>query len=462
MKLERGAYLAAMHPRTELQTESWRLLRDEWAEDAGASAEHRAWEGRRRAARPQLVGIVASFADGSSDFERFRVEFDRCTRTSADAFGLRGVSGAMFLHSLARRAPDLAAAAESLRRAMRVPASPTDAERRLRDVVAACCGDDGAASDASDAGRPRPLQPARAVAFVTACWSLHDPERWPAFHPSARQALACEEGGFSPTGEPVADYLAFRDAFRSLARALGLGLSALEHLCLWHERRADVETPATFTYLDAEPRPARRRATSAVRRAPLVVREGPSSRTPDDSPASALAAAHVAHAHVQWLLAKLGRSLGCRVWIASNDHRRAWNGETLGSLSVPRLPPLGLDADSQRIVAAIDVVWLTRGSQVAAAFEVEHTTAVYSGILRMADLAALSPNLSFPLYLVAPGSRLDKVRRELSRPTFQALELHRRCGFFSSEALAEAAPAMMRWGSGPAAVERLAERVGDR
>ena len=107
----------------------------------------------------------------------------------------------------------------------------------------------------------------------------------------------------------------------------------------------------------------------------------------------------------------------------------------------------------------IDVVWLTGVNHVAAAFEVEHTTSVYSGLLRMADLAALSPNLSFPLYVVAPASRLQRVRRELVRPTFRALELDRRCRFFSSEALLKALPNLARWATGPDASEKLAEMV---
>ena len=98
---------------------------------------------------------------------------------------------------------------------------------------------------------------------------------------------------------------------------------------------------------------------------------------------------------------------------------------------------------------------------MVAAFEVEHTTSVYSGLLRMSDLAALSPNLNFPLYIVAPEDRMNKVRRELSRPTYQYLELHRRCGFFSDEDLIREADAIMRWASDPSAIERLAKKVGD-
>src|SRR5215207_10294474 len=154
------------------------------------------------------------------------------------------------------------------------------------------------------------------------------------------------------------------------------------------------------------------------------------------------------------------RRVACAAAVAgAPDWRREWGAERLGALSVPRLPPLGLDPDSQRLVSLIDVVWLTGVNQVAAAFEVEHTTSVYSGLLRMADLAALSPNLNFPLYIVAPAKRLAKVRRELARPTFQALELHRRCAFFSGEALLDAADSIMRWASGPGAIEKLALRA---
>lgn len=74
-------------------------------------------------------------------------------------------------------------------------------------------------------------------------------------------------------------------------------------------------------------------------------------------------------------------------------------------------------ASSQRLISLIDVLWIKK-NKVAAAFEVEHTTSIYSGLLRMSDLVALSPNLTFPLYIVTPQERIEKVRAELSRPTF--------------------------------------------
>ena len=56
-----------------------------------------------------------------------------------------------------------------------------------------------------------------------------------------------------------------------------------------------------------------------------------------------------------------------------------------------------------------------------AAFEVEHTTSIYSGIVRMLDLAASTGNAVRGLYLVAPDAREDDVRRQLLRPAFRRI-----------------------------------------
>ena len=53
------------------------------------------------------------------------------------------------------------------------------------------------------------------------------------------------------------------------------------------------------------------------------------------------------------------------------------------------------------------MIWLKRRA-IIRAFEVEHTTAVYSGILRMADLLALQPNMDINLHIVAPSSETRK------------------------------------------------------
>src|SRR5262245_6970486 len=83
--------------------------------------------------------------------------------------------------------------------------------------------------------------------------------------------------------------------------------------------------------------------------------------------------------------------------------------------------------------------WLY-GRAIQRAFEIEHSTAIYSGLLRMADLLALQPNMNIALHIVAPAARRDKVLNEVRRPVFSLLEnqpLAQRCTFIAYEDLRE-------------------------
>jgi hypothetical protein len=488
----------APRPRTDLQTTSWRMLREEWAADSAAVAECEEWERERSRVRPQMAAFLHRFLGGGIGLEQFRSTFDRRTRTDWDAFALKGASGAMFLNALVKHTDHRVVLARQLRAAFRAPENVDVAATRLADligVIAPPALPFEPNEEADNAPEKPVFGPTHAVFFATMCWHLQAPDQWPAFQPSSRRVLHDEEELFTATGDPVHDYLLFREAFLSLGAVLSMTTWQLEHLCWWQSRQLQETDEPLFGFeeVPSRGRPKSRRpladtSTSRLTRIegsaaiPLyrsdrdslrrvrssgqasptrpdgraarndnLVREAPPPYVPfTEQPA-------LDHTHVQWLLAKVGKQLGCRVWIAANDWHREWGGEPLGSLSVRALPRLGLSVDSQRLVSLIDVVWLTGVNQVAAAFEVEHTTSVYSGLLRMADLAALSPNLNFPLYVVAPASRLAKVRRELMRPTFRTLGLDRRCRFFSSESLIKALPNLARWATGPDAIEKLAE-----
>ena len=161
------------------------------------------------------------------------------------------------------------------------------------------------------------------------------------------------------------------------------------------------------------------------------------------------------------MLAQIGKKLGLRVWIASNDHGRMWNGQRLGELSIRELPNLGIGEDAQKIVNLIDVLWLRGNNQVVSAFEVECSTSIYSGILRMSDLSTTCPNLSFPCYIALPVEREQEVIRQLSRPTFQALELHRRCGYFTVEDLKKELGSILKWAKDADSIRQLAKWIED-
>ena len=145
------------------------------------------------------------------------------------------------------------------------------------------------------------------------------------------------------------------------------------------------------------------------------------------------------HTEMQWLLLRLGADMGLSVWAPKNDRGREWNGHSPGEVAaILDELPLQFDAETMRRITNIDVLWL-RGHSVMAAFEIEHSTSVYSGLLRMSDLLALQPNLAIPLYIVAPDERRMRVFREVNRPTFERRErpLREVCQFIAFSAVRE-------------------------
>jgi len=129
--------------------------------------------------------------------------------------------------------------------------------------------------------------------------------------------------------------------------------------------------------------------------------------------------------------------MGFKTWLPRSDRSsvlQEWSGESLIDVL-----PLNYDDTTLRTIENIDVLWL-KGRAIVRAFEVEHTTAVYSGILRMADLLALQPNMDIKLHIVAPESRKQKVFTEILRPVFSLLErapLSECCTFLSYDSVEE-------------------------
>lgn len=134
------------------------------------------------------------------------------------------------------------------------------------------------------------------------------------------------------------------------------------------------------------------------------------------------------HTEIQGWLRDLGRALGFQVWIASNDQRRSYQGQPLGQGCLTRLPTALEALPAVDTIRLIDVLWLDADAKVAAAFEVEHSTSIYSGIVRMLDLALGAPDhLSSAYFLVAPDNREQDVLAQFARPAFsrvRELKLH--------------------------------------
>ena len=178
-----------------------------------------------------------------------------------------------------------------------------------------------------------------------------------------------------------------------------------------------------------------------VRRADADVPVSVPEPEPDDHDVSAEDASGRTSHQVQATLARLGVDLGLEVWAPRSDRERMLASLERADIAFLDRLPLNYDEVTLRTIENIDVLWL-RGRSIVRAFEVEHTTSVYSGILRMADLLALQPNMDIKLHLVAPSERRERVFRELRRPVFSLLDrgpLASLCTYLSYEALEELA-----------------------
>lgn len=185
-----------------------------------------------------------------------------------------------------------------------------------------------------------------------------------------------------------------------------------------------ADTPISRPYSEAKwkKQTAVPQADGVIETIPL--NDEPSSED-DAQPAS------VTHEEIQALLLRLGSEMSFRVWVARNDRGRSFAGQILGEMpGMTDKLPTQFDPSTNKTIELIDVLWLD-GNAIVAAFEVEHTTSVYSGLLRMADLVSMQPNLNIRLYIVAPDARRERVLSEIARPVFSRLKppLSDRCQY---------------------------------
>jgi hypothetical protein len=136
------------------------------------------------------------------------------------------------------------------------------------------------------------------------------------------------------------------------------------------------------------------------------------------------------HTRIQWMLIQFGRAAGCLVWVPPSDRNREFNSEKLSEHTISELPNFGFDQSTNQVISNIDVLWF-EGNVIHKAFEIESTTSVYSGLLRMSDLVLSQPNINIDLHIVAPSRRRDLVRKNILRPSF--MRLRPKCSYISFE-----------------------------
>ncbi|SEG04977.1 type II restriction enzyme [Halpernia humi] len=126
------------------------------------------------------------------------------------------------------------------------------------------------------------------------------------------------------------------------------------------------------------------------------------------------------HDEMQYHLLKIGISLGFDVTPASNDKSKSFGGQSFSFISLNKFPELNCDKETQNTIKLIDVLWFKKGTnKIIGAFEVEKSTSIYSGILRLSDLYFSISDGEEVFYIIIPNSREKDVIQQLNRPSIK-------------------------------------------
>lgn len=122
------------------------------------------------------------------------------------------------------------------------------------------------------------------------------------------------------------------------------------------------------------------------------------------------------HTEIQAKLRDIGLYEGYDVWVA--DRGAVWNAKPLGDGCLADLPIVASES-TRKVMKNIDVIWFRRGAgHPVRFFEIEHSTTVYSGLLRFNDVM-----IDFPVpqaFVVGDGDKTQrKFEREIARRTFE-------------------------------------------
>ena len=166
------------------------------------------------------------------------------------------------------------------------------------------------------------------------------------------------------------------------------------------------------------------------------------------------------HTQIQYLLIKIGRALHYDVFVARNDRHRSCEGQSFSLLTVPALPAMDWSSEVMDTTSLIDVIWLKHGTnEIVSAFEIEKSTSIYSGILRMEDLARSIPDCTCNFYLVAPNQREKEVMAQLMRPAFRSDLTDISMAFIPFDHLRNHCDALCMFGEDHNALRKIAYRA---
>lgn len=163
------------------------------------------------------------------------------------------------------------------------------------------------------------------------------------------------------------------------------------------------------------------------------------------------------HTKLQYQLLKIGHALGYDVIAASNDRSKTYKDNKFSFLCLSEFPQLEVPSEVFKTIGLIDVVWFKKNTnRIVCAFEVEKSTSIYSGILRLTDLSVSLPSHNSKLYIVIPDSREKEVKIQLGRPSVKENELE--ILYILSSDLIENCDAMCKLGDSHSILGKIAKK----
>lgn len=137
---------------------------------------------------------------------------------------------------------------------------------------------------------------------------------------------------------------------------------------------------------------------------------------------------NLTHSQVQTLIAGIGHIKGHDVFIPDNNVSQLdWS--LTKKFQITSTLPRGFET-IKPILSEIDVIWIKNGmNYIEGLFEVEHSTPIYSGLLRFNDVLLTDPAIS-QFSIVSNDSKRELFSRQIFRPTFIKSGLAELVSFF--------------------------------
>ncbi len=164
------------------------------------------------------------------------------------------------------------------------------------------------------------------------------------------------------------------------------------------------------------------------------------------------------HSEMQYQLLRIGNALGYDVIAASNDRSKTYKGNKFSFFCLNDFPKLDVSEEVFKTICLIDIAWFEKDTnKIVCAFEVEKSTSIYSGILRLTDLSVSLPSYNSKLYIIIPDNREKEVKLQLNRPCVHNSNLE--ILYILTSELRENCDALCKFGDSHHILEKIANKA---